>query len=190
MDPVVMAALITGGVDFIGGLLGSNSAKEQNKAAAKMAQNEMDFQERMSSTAHQREVADLKAAGLNPLLSTHGGASTPGGAMAPVVNTSEPLRDSLKGSAQALADVMVKRETVKTMKTQQELNKANARLADTNAEVTAGGKVGFMGTSIPVSAFSSQSLNNTPPAEKIIKQWEKRTGKKAPAEVYALAKRR
>ena len=48
--------------------------------SAKEAQKTRDWQESLSNSAHQREVKDLIAAGLNPILSVNGGASTPSGA--------------------------------------------------------------------------------------------------------------
>lgn len=66
----------------------NNKLSQQNTAAsnqfnAEQAALNRQFQADMSNTAHQREVADLKAAGLNPVLSAGGsGASSPSGSTA------------------------------------------------------------------------------------------------------------
>ncbi len=87
--PQILPSLIGGAVSLKGG-------KDRNVAASAQAQRQMDFQERMSSTAHAREVADLRKAGLNPILSATGGrgASSPGGAQAPVQDVLTPAVNS------------------------------------------------------------------------------------------------
>lgn len=90
---------LSGGLNYLG-------AVQQNSTARDIAQEQMDFQERMSGTAHQREVADLKAAGLNPILSAGGsGASTPAGASYAPQNVMSGMVSSALDARRMMAEV-------------------------------------------------------------------------------------
>lgn len=88
-----LAPLAGAGLDYVSNI---GNRQFQRKEASK----NRDFQERMSNTAHQRAVKDLRSAGLNPILSaTKGGATTPGGAQAtstPYTGAAEAFSSSAK----------------------------------------------------------------------------------------------
>lgn len=78
------------------------------------------FQRDMSNTAHQREMADLRLAGLNPILTgKYGGSSTPPGAMG------TPQQANLGPAVQASAVAQQKQ----LIASQSNLNQANSAKA-------------------------------------------------------------
>lgn len=108
---------------IVGGAIGYLATRSSNARASKEAQKDRDFQERMSSSSHQREVSDLIAAGLNPILSANHGASTPGGAQASV-------EDSGAGAARGIASALAIRQAKASI----DLTMAQAAQANASAQ--------------------------------------------------------
>ncbi|WNK14761.1 MAG: DNA pilot protein [Microvirus sp.] len=107
------------------GAIGAIGQGQTNAANAKQAKKQMEFQERMSSTAYQRAVKDMEAAGLNPMLAySQGGASSPGGAQATMGN--KALAAATAGQSAASAQ---------STTAQVDNVKANTRLTNAQAAV-------------------------------------------------------
>lgn len=149
-----------GAGQLLGGML-QNRAQRQEAARArrfnaKQAQINREFQERMSNTAWRRAMADMRAAGINPMLAIDkGGASTPGGGAAsgPMAQMQNELGPATTGAMDAirlrndLATAQKQRELIGAQTTAAE---STARLNDANSaraiaglpEVQARGEIG------------------------------------------------
>lgn len=75
------AGLLGGGAEYFSAQQSANAQRDVNSQNVSLARQQMDWQERMSSTAVQRATEDMKRAGVNPMLAAGQGESTPAGSL-------------------------------------------------------------------------------------------------------------
>lgn len=185
----IIPAAISAAGSIGGGLLSSGGQAAANQQNAALAREQMAFQERMSNTAYQRSMADMRAAGLNPILAYQkGGASTPGGALATMQNEAAPLGESFSKATTNAKEAAMATSQIGQIRSQTEANTAAAALANQNekkssAETAVAGATLFK-TLEEVKNIESVTRNNniqsetlrhgvgTAEAEKAIRQRE------------------
>lgn len=185
----LLAPLLSSGASLLGSIFSSNTSAQNTQAQlnaqeqmqtqsenfnADQAQINRDYQTSMSNTAYQRASADMKAAGLNPMIMAGGGgsASTPGGSTASIGTPSVPMPQTKSPLGDLGANIQQGLNAAITAKTMDKMTDEIANLQATRGYITAQRDVsqetarlrGFEATrealAIPGSQFSAKSAED------------------------------
>lgn len=133
-NPMVAGAATGVVADLYSARQARDAQREANETNMTMNRDQMAFQQYNSDTAHQREVADLEKAGLNPVLSANSGASTPVGGSRSV----DPLPPSVpSGIAHSAVDMVNTLQGVNESRSRTNVNNLTAVNESLKAKVNA-----------------------------------------------------
>lgn len=126
-----VGSIISGATGLLGGAQSASGQREANRMNYKIARENREFQKMMSDTAVRRRMADMKRAGINPILAATYDASTPAGAVATMGNVGAAAVQGFQQGAGTASQVVKMGAEVDNLK-------ASTNMTNSQAQVISG----------------------------------------------------